>query len=110
MRKWMRDKLKRRKKSSEEIEAKPAPLQPAYFESGPPEAEVEPPMPPKLTPEIEAAPVSEAETDAPRDTASQPGIQSTDNARRPRRRRGRGGRGRKRPGQQAATSTLAGPS
>ena len=35
MRKWMQDKLKRRKKSEEAAAAGPAPLQPAYFEPAP---------------------------------------------------------------------------
>src|SRR5437667_4423710 len=104
MRKWMRDKLKRRKKSSEETEAKPAPLQPAYFESGPPEVEVARSAPPEPAPQIEATPVAEADIAGPADAPSQPVTQRADNARRSRRRRGRGGRGRRRPGQQPATS------
>ena len=35
MRKWMQDKLKRRKKSEEAAASGPAPLQPAYFEAAP---------------------------------------------------------------------------
>ena len=33
MRKWMRERLKRRKKDPAKIEEKPVPLQPAYFEA-----------------------------------------------------------------------------
>jgi hypothetical protein len=42
MRKWMRDKLKRRKKSAEETASQPAPLQPAYIESEPQAEEQQP--------------------------------------------------------------------
>ena len=34
MRKWMQDKLKRRKKSEQAASSQPVPLQPAYFEAG----------------------------------------------------------------------------
>jgi len=105
MRKWMQDKLKRRKKSQEEAAAGPAPLQPAYFESEPestaprqetdeaPESRVDAPEPGsnrELSAEVEFKGNS-GPTGAPSDTM-----------RRPRRRR-RGGRGRKRPGQQPSS-------
>jgi predicted kinase len=96
MRKWMRDRLMRRKKAAasktESSEQKPAPLQPAYFEAGP--ADEEPAPEPvenssSFEPEEPAVePVSE--------TASGPAESSTPAVSRPkRRRRGRGGRGRK---------------
>jgi predicted kinase len=100
MRKWMREKLKRRKKTDVESAApKPAPLQPAYFdgapETAPPGAEPEP-----APAEVEAAGEDAADASSGSETvssgsetAAQPaggGIQ------RPRRRR-RGGRGRRRP-------------
>src|SRR5437762_761942 len=106
MRKWMRDKLKGRKKSEADTSTKPAPLQPAYFggepEAAPPEAPAserglaEPSPEPS---ESEPSDAAEATESSPMDITSQPGSQAGDNARRPRRRRGRGGRGRRRPGQ-----------
>ncbi len=117
MRKWMRDKLKGRKKSKEDAATKPAPLQPAYFgterEIAPPEAPVSEPSPePSPEPaESEAIGAAEAAESSPVDTISQPSLQTADNARRPRRRRGRGGRGRRRPGQTqpAAPMTATAP-
>ena len=104
MRKWMRDKLKRRKKSQEEAAAGPAPLQPAYFDSEP-EAGT-----PKGRAEVPEPEPNESASEAPEEVAAQPASatsssgQSTDQARRPRRRR-RGGRGRRRSGQQARSVT-----
>jgi len=102
MRKWMQDKLKRRKKSQEEAAAGPAPLQPAYFESereptGPGQEADETPEPRVAAPE----PVSKRElsADVEPNENSRPSGAPSDTTRRPRRRR-RGGRGRKRPGQQ----------
>ena len=101
MRKWMRDKFKRRKKTQDEAATKPAPLQPAYFE---PEAE------PGQTATSEAAPENRVREHEPlpeptpsEDTAAnaEPAAQSPGGVRRPRRRR-RGGRGRRRPAQQAS--------
>ena len=102
MRKWMRDKLKRRKKSQEEAAAGPAPLQPAYFGSeeesttakqqatGTQEAEAE----------VKEAEPDQEEKNVANESATPPASQAADTARRPRRRR-RGGRGRRRPGQQS---------
>jgi len=101
MRKWMQEKLKRRKKSEEAAASGPAPLQPAYFEATP-EATArtqhreETPEPPVTESESDsdgesAAPVESRENTLPSNAPS-------DQSRRPRRRR-RGGRGRKRPGQ-----------
>jgi predicted kinase len=92
MRKWMSDRLKRRKKSQEAKPSEPAqaPLQPAYFdadsaptESGGPEATPEPGL--QETPEAEVAPV------AARGSDREPAQRTQE---RPRRRRTRGGRGR----------------
>lgn len=98
MRKWMRDRLKRRQKSQEPTAGRPAPLQPAYF--GAPEEE------PKtgaseiteMPPQSESA---DSEAAAESTTAPEPGNEATPDsapgdARRPRRRRSRGGRGRRR--------------
>jgi len=99
MRKWMRDRLKRRKKNTEETAAQPAPLQPAYFEAEPQAAEPQ---------QVEAEPVVETDPSdgAPEPSETEPsGVETTRSSRqagqsasqprRPRRRRGRGGRGRR---------------
>ena len=105
MRKWMRDKLNRRKKTPEETAAQPAPLQPAYFEPGAQE-------PPQKSREVESqepesASVAE-DSEAPSAAASTGvGQPVSGQAQRPRRRRGRGGRGRKRTGAQSASATPA---
>jgi len=101
MRKWMQDKLKRRKKSQEEAAAGPAPLQPAYFESEPqstgPAQEGDETPEPRVASEL--ASKRELSADVELNENSRPSGTSPDPMRRPRRRR-RGGRGRKRPGQQ----------
>jgi predicted kinase len=103
MRKWMQDKLKRRKKSEEAAAAGPAPLQPAYFEAEP-EASPRPQQREKAPepPVAEAAPDSNQESAPSVESSESSGLSSapSDQTRRPRRRR-RGGRGRKRPGQQS---------
>jgi predicted kinase len=115
MRKWMRDKFKRRKKVQNEGEAAktPAPLQPAYFEleaegqqrHGESVAEGQPEdrEPVQQTPSSELVTASSGEPDAGPGVVNtvSSALPSTDPNRRPRRRR-RGGRGRKRPTQQAA--------
>ena len=104
MRKWMREKLNRRKKSTEETKAQPAPLQPAYFEpeTHQPEPEVREAEPAQAQPETPAAPASD--TESPGTTAAA-GQQGSGEMRRPRRRRGRGGRGRKGPASQPAKAS-----
>lgn len=103
MRKWMQDKLKRRKKSEEAAASGPAPLQPAYFEAATepgPRAQHGVEDPEERV--AEAEPELSQEPDAPaesRELNPTPGAPA-DGVRRPRRRR-RGGRGRKRPGQQS---------
>jgi predicted kinase len=103
MRKWMQDKLKRRKKSEEAAAAGPAPLQPAYFEAEPESSprtqhREKPPEPPVAAAEADP----NREPSAPLESESTgPAAPPSDQIRRPRRRR-RGGRGRKRPGQQTA--------
>jgi|SRR5450432_28826 predicted kinase len=110
MRKWMSEKLKRRKKTPEETAAEPAPLQPAFYDAAPSENQ-----PAKSAPEPArkaAPPAVEIEAPAPSPTgelAAAP--RSADDPRRPRRRRGRGGRGgrgRRTPGQRAAAPVVAG--
>jgi len=102
MRKWMSDRLKRRKKSAEQppAEAKPAsaPLQPKYFE-----AETE--IPAESVPESrdipqpaeraeEPEPASLAESESGSQPAALPSTAGDPARRGRRRRRGRGGRGR----------------
>jgi predicted kinase len=104
MRKWMQDKLKRRKKSEEAAATGPAPLQPAYFEGTP-----EPSERVKRDDEAPETKLADGESPSNRESAasdesresSAPAAAPSDAVRRPRRRR-RGGRGRKRPGQQTA--------
>ena len=103
MRKWMRDRFRRRKKTQDQAPAtKPAPLQPAYFEAEP-EAS-------KSTPESAVPDARPGETeDAPRGDASEQVAPTSEiaptaerNAANPRpRRRRRGGRGRRRTNQKA---------
>jgi predicted kinase len=106
MRKWMRERMKRRKKPTEAAaQAAPAPLQPAYFDAAP-------------TPEPQAMEAHEAE----QEEAPAPGVAEPESAEAPaagepgeggdgrprrRRRRGRGGRGRSRSGAQPSASPEA---
>lgn len=108
MRKWMRERFKRRKKAPDEKskgEATPAPLQPAYFDT-------EAPASPQKIGEPEPEPEPELECEEPGETPQpllarsqqtsvlpQPQGKNA-NAPRRRRRRGRGGRGRGRGGTQ----------
>lgn len=103
MRKWMQEKLKRRKKSEEAAAAGPAPLQPAYFES-PPESAASGHEAVEARESVasnEASFNRESPADDASSANSKPASAPSDTTRRPRRRR-RGGRGRKRPGQQSA--------
>jgi len=104
MRKWMRDRLQRRKKKSSEKQSQPAPppLQPAYFDADAapvrPESnqgEAEPSS--GSQPEFEAEPGKGKPAAENVEQGSQPGPSAEDQGRRGRRRRGgrgRGGRGR----------------
>jgi predicted kinase len=127
MRKWMKDRLQRRKKKTPEQGSEPAPppLQPAYFdaeqapgavaESGPGDSghaepshhEVE--VPSASIPDVEAQPASEEFSDAP-PAPRQPGASADGPRGRGRRRRGgrgRGGRGREQAVAQAFTPAAA---
>jgi predicted kinase len=91
MRKWMRERLKRRKKSDATPPAEPAqaPLQPAYFDAN----EAPAPEPThEAEPEVAAAAEPEPSAEAAQATVNREGAAETAATRR--RRRGRGGRGR----------------
>jgi len=98
MRKWMRERLKRRKKDTNEEkapgQANPAPLQPKYFDAG--SVAAEPPSPTESmseTPSSAEPEENQPEPEAAPGQTAQTG--SADSQRRGRRRRrGRGGRGR----------------
>jgi predicted kinase len=120
MRKWMSDRIKRRKKTSEEISKEPArtPLQPAYFDSGPPSPETPPEVQESAGKSAEPALLKPSEpwvespapgehpssTPLPMRQAREPGRDSGQG----RRRRGRGGRGRARSGVPSTVSRAAG--
>ena len=96
MRKWMRERLKRRKPEKAGAEPAPAPLQPAFYDKEP--APEEPPAElTRSTPEAVQPHEPEASQPAQPSAPSQPAPQAPgSNAGGPRRRRkrGRGGRGR----------------
>lgn len=101
MRKWMRERMKRRKttasKESQPADATQTPLQPAYFEA-PGDAMSDAPEPQQQDapePQREAAPeVTPAESLEPAGTTSAGGTEGPARRRRRRGRGGRGGRGR----------------
>jgi predicted kinase len=116
MRKWMRDRLQRRKKKTPEqgSQAAPPPLQPAYFDAEEPSAAPEEavhsePQPAYSEPEVEAPPEAESTAGSASGTASgksgERAPQSRGGTRGRRRRggRGRGGRGREQAVAQAFT-------
>ena len=112
MRKWMRDRLQRRKKKTPEEtnQAAPPPLQPAYFDAEEPSAAPEEavhsePQPPYSEPEVEAPQAAESTSGSTSGKTSQRAPQSRGGVRGRRRRggRGRGGRGREQAVAQAFT-------
>jgi len=107
MRKWMRERLQRRKKNApgQAAEAAPPPLQPAYFDEGSNSAPVAEPAPSEATTRPVTETQSSADGDsegppsssAPRESARNPAAQKPSPRARARRRRGgrgRSGRGR----------------
>ena len=112
MRKWMRERLKRRKKPADQApaEAAPSPLQPAYFDAEPnspaPESEA-------VAAEAEAPEPAEPEVSGSDNSEAQPATQSQASPSRSGRRRRRGGRGRGRgqgtPRESAPQPTVAQP-
>jgi predicted kinase len=119
MRKWMRERLERRKKKSPETEGVvPPPLQPAYFEAdqSTPEAAGEDThaveAPPKVEPDAEPlpeAPTAEVAVTSPPRSTPRPRAGSVSESGRGRRRRGGRGRtgGRERAVAQAFTPAAA---
>jgi predicted kinase len=107
MRKWMSERLKRRKKEPEKAGAEPAPapLQPAFYDTEParpgPAAEVSHAVPAPLQPEA-AQDIPQAEVQA-----VQPRQGGNEDVAKRRRRRGRGGRGRSRNGAPPVESAAA---
>jgi len=114
MRKWMRERLQRKKKQAEEKESQPAPppLQPAYFDAGEaeraePEASHNEPVEITREPEVDAqaSPEEPVRSERQRPKSSLTSASSGQRARGRRRRggRGRGGRGREQAVAQAFT-------
>ncbi len=96
MRKWMRDRLKRKKPEAGKGEPAPAPLQPAYFDAAPGVA-----VPAEVNHHEPEVPVAHEPPDSPEESAEAPSSRTSQPQRetaagdpRRRRRRGRGGRGR----------------
>src|SRR5438477_13218898 len=90
MRKWMRERLKRRKKDPAKIEEKAAPLQPAYFEAEAATPAASPDQPEAASHQTQR---EQIQTEEPR--AQEPSTpRKGPHPRRRRRRRGRGGPGR----------------
>jgi predicted kinase len=94
MRKWMRERLQRRKKpqDAQPSESAQAPLQPAYFEADASSASADRP---ERVPEADPAPPESPDVEAPAEQAQAKDGTATESSSRPRRRRSRGGRGRK---------------
>jgi len=107
MRKWMRERLKRRKKSGEapaEQTSKPAPLQPDFYSEEPAGAA------PVIEFQPETLPESEAPEPAPTPQAAAPVTDKQPRQRPSRRRRSRGGRSRRPELSQPAAAEPATPS
>ena len=111
MRKWMRDRLKRKKTTPADPEKTQAPLQPAYFEAQPPAASD------LVEPHSEAPPANEAlDTELPAASTSAmppgkaaPATRSAGNQQQPRRRRRRGRGGRRSGSDKPSPQTQAAP-
>jgi predicted kinase len=105
MRKWMRDRLKRRKKEPEKpgVEAAPAPLQPSFYDSTPP---LEPPAQTSTHEEhADAEPSSEPRVEAANHEGGGQATAGGTAGAAKKRRRSRGGRGRRRTGRPARIQT-----
>jgi predicted kinase len=112
MRKWMRERLERRKKKSSENASQPAPppLQPAYFDAESASAEPEQAQPePATTLAAEASPEPVQEESAPESTSTDSIENSASSGQRTRGRRRRGGRGRGGRGREQAVAQAFAP-
>jgi len=122
MRKWMRDRLKRKKPEAGKGEPGPAPLQPAYFDAAPGAAAVEEDSQKsnELKSEVSEVYDAQAEPEEPAEAPRRPTASSTEASSqaqkaggaaepRRRRRRGRGGRGRGGARPAAAAPSAGGP-
>jgi predicted kinase len=113
MRKWMSDRLKRRKKAPQKAagEAGPAPLQPKYFDAEAAPSSSAPDISPDVTndaPRDESQPAEAPESAEPASASHDAQPSGDGDARRgKRRRRGRGGRGRGRTASPAASAAPA---
>jgi predicted kinase len=112
MRKWMTERLKRRKKEPEKAsgEKAQAPLQPSFYDTAPPEAPAAAHEPVIHEPKIHEKEASgQAEEASPVQSHGMTSRQPAGDAARParRRRRGRGGRGRSRGTSEAASPASA---
>jgi predicted kinase len=108
MRKWMRDRLKGRKKTTESgpTEAAPAPLQPAFYDDVPSRSQAEESV---AAAPSQPRPEPAQEPDELDVSPAQPSAEGAGDPRRRRRRRSRGGRGRSRSAVPAAqTAETAG--
>jgi len=111
MRKWMAERLKRRKKKAEPAsdESKATPLQPAYFDAEPNSApeEVAEPVAARDTGPVEAEPGAERELAEAQGTQPAQGERNFNRGTSQQRRRRRGGRGRGRSSQQSVARDAA---
>jgi predicted kinase len=117
MRKWMRERLQRRKKKAPEAGSQPAPppLQPAYFDSD--EAQGQAPEPthhegeaPEIRePEVEAKPVASEVSGIDAAESGGPQVAAGGSGQRGRSRRRRGGRGRGGRGREQAVAQAFSP-
>jgi predicted kinase len=114
MRKWMSERLKRRKKpggsSGKEATKAPEPLQPRFYDDEPAAAPAEPNEVPAKAPVVESQSPSRPEPEPALEPASAPSAAVAAGEAKPRtsrRRRGRGGRGGSRPRAEAAPPATA---
>jgi predicted kinase len=111
MRKWMRERLQRRKKNTEQTKQEaPPPLQPAYFEAGESAAsETEHSSAEAPESVVEPRPAAEESAAAPESAEQAPARQGNRRSSSGRGRRRRGGRGRGGPGREQAVAQAFAP-
>jgi predicted kinase len=111
MRKWIRDRVKgRRKPSEKKAEPTQAPLQPAYFDAGPPAADAAAAEAPVEIPaDVAHQDLPSSTGDEQEGSEATPLTDSAATGPKRRRRRGRGGRGRSRSALTTTSATEAKP-